>query len=80
MSNKTNLTRAELVRKRREQEHAKYMELASKVTERLTPRPTTRFKPNVVKPVRKPKQKARRRFNIALHMPRTDVRSISAPA
>jgi cell division septal protein FtsQ len=79
MSNKRDLTRAELVRKRREQEHAKYIERASKVVARPAPRVTTRVKPSNTKPVRKPKQNARRRFNIALHMPRADVRSISIP-
>jgi hypothetical protein len=79
MSNKRELTRAELVRKRREQARAKYMERASKVTARPAPKAVARTKPKVVKPVRKPKQNARRRFNIAIHMPRTDIRSISFP-
>jgi len=79
MSNKLELTRAELVRKRREQEHAKHIERASKVKARPAPKVTTRVKPNAVKPVRKPKQNARRRFNITMHMPRTDIRSISIP-
>jgi len=79
MSNKRELTRADAVRKRREQEHAKHIERASKVKARPAPKVVTRVKPNVAKPVRKPKQNARRRFNIALHMPRTDVRSISIP-
>lgn len=78
MSNKKELSRAELVRKRREQERASYMERASKVTARPAPKVVARPKPKkVVKAVRKPKQNARRRFNIAIHMPRTDIRSIS---
>jgi cell division septal protein FtsQ len=79
MSNKKELTRAEHVRLRRAQEHTKHMERAAKVVARPAPKVTTRVKPKAVKPVHKPKQKARRRFNIALHMPRTDVRSISIP-
>ena len=79
MSKNRELTRAELVRLRRKQEHAKHMERAAKVTARPAPKVTTRVKPKTVKPVRKPKQNARRRFNIALHMPRADVRSISIP-
>jgi hypothetical protein len=83
MSRKKDLTRAELVRRRREQEHAKHMERASKVTARPVRKVTPRVKPKAAKSARKstrkPKQNARRRFNIALHMPRTDVRSISIP-
>jgi len=79
MSNKKELSRAELVRLRRALEHAKHMDRASKVTARPAPKAKTRVKPKAVKPVRKPKQNARRRFNIALHMPRTDIRSISIP-
>ena len=79
MSRKRELTRAELVRKRREQEHAMHLERAAKVTARPAPKVVKRVTPKTVKPVRKPNQNARRRFNIALHMPRTDVRSISIP-
>ena len=79
MSRKRELTRAELVRKRREQEHAMHLERAAKVTARPAPKAVKRVTPKTVKPVRKPNQNARRRFNIALHMPRTDVRSISIP-
>jgi len=79
MSNKRELTRAELVRQRRAQEHAMYMERASKVTARPVKPVVKPVKKKVIKPVRKPSQNTRRRFNIALHMPRTDVRSISIP-
>jgi len=79
MSNKREFTRAEMVRKRREHEHAKHIERASRVKARPAPKVATRIKPNVAKLVRKPKQNARRRFNIALHMPRTNIRSISIP-
>jgi len=78
MSNKRELTRAELVRMRREQEHKKQLKQASQVTARVTPVPV-RAKKKVVKPARKPVQNARRRFQIALAMPHTDIRSISLP-
>lgn len=80
MSNKREMTRAELVRKRREQKYAQQMELASKVTARPRPKVTKRVTSKTVKPVRKPKQNARRRFYIALpQVPRANVRSISIP-
>ena len=77
MSTKRDLSRAELVRIRREQERAKHMQRASKVTAR--PVVVMRARRDITKPVRKPVQNARRRFNIALHMPRANVRSISIP-
>ena len=83
MSENRKQTRADLVRLRREQEHAKYMERASKVTARPVVTPVTpRAKKKVVKPVRKSVENTRRRFNIALPMPRTNVRStgISRPS
>lgn len=72
-------SRAELVRLRREKERAKHIQRASKVTARPAPAVTTRARQNISKPARKPLQNARRRFNIALHMPRANVRSISIP-
>ena len=79
MSSNRKQTRAELVRLRRAQEYAQQMERASKVTPRPKPKVVQPAKKKVAKPVRKPTQNARRRFNIALHMPRTDIRSISVP-
>ena len=79
MSNKREFTRAELVRLRREQEHAKYMERASKVTARPVTPVTPRAKKKTVKSARKSGKNTRRRFNIALPMPRTNVRSASVP-
>ncbi|HAV76115.1 MAG TPA: hypothetical protein DCX53_02050 [Anaerolineae bacterium] len=81
MSEINQLTRAELVRRRREQEHAKHLEYASKIAARPIPTVVSRTKQKTVGPVHKPTRagNARRRFNIALHMPRTDVRSISIP-
>jgi cell division septal protein FtsQ len=79
MSNKKDLSRAELVRMRREKEHTQHLQRASKVAARPTPTVTARKK-SPTKPVRKPVQNARRRFQIALpHLPRTDIRSISIP-
>ena len=79
MSSQRKLTRAELVRKRREQEHARYMERASRVTMRAAAPVKARARQKTVKPARKPAQNARRRFNISLHMPRVNIRSISIP-
>ena len=80
MSRKKELTRAELVRRRREQEYAEHMERVAKVKARPAPMVTKRVKTKAVKPARKPKRNRRRRFNIALPaVPRTDVRSISIP-
>ncbi|MBK9924894.1 MAG: FtsQ-type POTRA domain-containing protein [Anaerolineales bacterium] len=76
---KKELSRAELVRMRREKEHTQQLQRASKVAARPTPTVTARKK-SPTKPVRKPVQNARRRFQIALpHLPRTDIRSISIP-
>ncbi|HEY5731821.1 MAG TPA: FtsQ-type POTRA domain-containing protein [Anaerolineales bacterium] len=80
MSNKRELSRAELVRLRREKEHAKQLHRASKVTARSAPTVTTRAKQNTPKLVRKPVRNARRRFNIAIpQAPRANIRSISIP-
>ena len=76
MRDKRELTRSELVRLRREKEHTKHIERASRVTARPTP-VTVRAKQ---KPARKPVQNARRRFQIAVpHMPRAQARSFSIP-
>jgi len=78
MSEKQEPTRAELVRLRRENEHTKHLQRASKVKAR--PVVITRAKRDITKPIRKPVQNARRRFQIALpHMPRVNPRSISIP-
>ena len=79
MSDKKELSRAELVRIRREQEHTKQLQRASRVTAR--PVVVTRAKKDITKPVRQPARKnARRRFQIALpHMPRASARSFSIP-
>jgi len=83
MSDKKEATRSELVRLRREKENAKRMERAMKEATRPIPPVITRAKPDVLKPARKPPQKpaqnARRRFHIALPLPRPDIRSFSIP-
>lgn len=82
MSDNKDLTRSELVRLRREKEKANRMERAMKEATRPVPT-TTRAKPEAAKPVRKPAQRpvqnARRRFQIALPLPRKEFRSFSIP-
>jgi hypothetical protein len=79
MSDNKNLSRSELVRLRREQEHAKEMKRALKEITRPVP-VVTRAKPKAEKPKRKPStQNTRRRFQVALHMPRSDIRSFNIP-
>jgi hypothetical protein len=79
MSDKREPSRSELVRMRREKEHTEHLQRASKVTARPTPTVTARKKSPAKKPVRKPVQNTRRRFQIALHLPRTNIRSLSIP-
>jgi len=79
MSDKKNLSRSELVRLRREQEHTKEMKRALKDITRPV-QVVTRAKPGTGRPKRKPVQNARRRFQIALpHMPSTNIRSFNIP-
>jgi hypothetical protein len=79
MSDNREPTRAELVRMRREQEYTEQLQRASKVTARPAHVVTTRARKDLTKPVRKPARNARRRFQIAIHMPRTDARSLHIP-
>jgi len=79
MKNNRELTRAELVRMRHKKEHAKYLERASKLTARTVAPVVMRAKKKAAKPVRTSTQNTRRRFNISLHMPRANVRSIGMP-
>ncbi|HLA07761.1 MAG TPA: FtsQ-type POTRA domain-containing protein, partial [Anaerolineales bacterium] len=78
MSDNKDLTRSELVRLRREKEKAKRMERAMREATRPVPI-TTCAKPEAAKPVRKSAQKARRRFQIALPLPRKEFRSFRIP-
>jgi POTRA domain, FtsQ-type len=79
MSDEQKLTRSELVRLRRIREDTAHMERAAKEVTRPLPPVTTRTRPEVVRPKRKPARNTRRRFNIALHMPRAETRSIYIP-
>ena len=81
MSDRKNLSRAELVRLRREQEHEKEMKRALKEITRPIP-VVVRAKPKAEKPKRrKPSsQNTRRRFQLVLpHAPSMNVRSFSIP-
>jgi cell division septal protein FtsQ len=78
MNDKKETSRSELVRLRREQEHAKLMQRAAKEASRVVP-VTTRARTETVKPKRKPAQNTRRRFQIALPVARDNVRSLHIP-
>ena len=82
MNGKKELTHAELVRLRREKENVKLMERAADEATRPVPPITRRAtRQDASKPKRRPARAsgARRRFQIAFHLPRRDVRSISIP-
>jgi len=78
MNEKKELSRSELVRLRREQDHAKRMQRAVKEATRPVP-VTTRTRAESVQPKRKTARNTRRRFQIALPAARDNVRSISIP-
>ena len=79
MSERTELSRAELVRLRREHEHARQMQRAMKEATRPVTATAARAK-KPAQPARRPRDtKSRRRFRIALHMPRPDLRAIHIP-
>jgi len=81
MSEKKELTRAEMVRIRRERETVQRMHRAAQEAARPAPPIVARAKKDVVKPKNKPARpgRARRRFQIALHLPRADFRAIRIP-
>jgi len=79
MSDKQELSRSESVRLRRIRENTERMERVVKEVTRPIPPVTKRVRQDVVRPRRKPARNTRRRFNIALHLPRTDIRSIHIP-
>jgi cell division septal protein FtsQ len=86
MSEKKELSRAELVRLRREKENSQRRERAKKEATRPAPTVTTRAKRSVSKPKRKlarsaETRSARRRFQVALLpvTPDTNLRGISIP-
>ena len=79
MSEKTDLTRAEQVRLRREKETSRRMQRVVKEATRPAPPITTRAKATNGAPKRKPAQNARRRFQVALPAARDEVRHLSIP-
>lgn len=82
MSAKRDLTHADLVRLRRDRENVRRVDRAAREATRPTPPITRRAsKQDSVRPKRRTARAsgARRRFQIALHLPRTDVRSINVP-
>ncbi len=79
MSEKKELTRAEEVRLRREQENSKRMQHAAKEATRPVPPVTTRAKGNAAAPRRRSAPNARRRFQVALPIPRNDMHKVSIP-
>ena len=81
MSEKRELTRADLVRIRRERENAQQMKRAALEAAHPIPQVTARDNPEMTKPRRRPANpgRGRRRFQVALPMSRTDVRTINMP-
>jgi len=82
MSRKKELVHSELVRSRRAKENARLMERAANEATRPVPPITRRAtKQDAVRSKRKPARAsgARRRFQIALPVPRKDARAISIP-
>lgn len=77
MSEKSQFSRAEHVRLRREQERARELQRAMKQAAKPMPA-ATRVKSQPVKKVGAPKQ-GKRRFQIALPMPRFNLRAIHKP-
>jgi hypothetical protein len=78
MREKKELSRSELVRQRREQEHVKSMQQAAKVATRRVP-VTTRNRAESAQPRRTTARNARRRFQIALPVTRDNIHTISLP-
>ena len=79
MNNKRDTTRAELVRWRREQEHVKHLQRASKIVARVTPSAPARPAKRNARPTRKP-GRTDRRFHIALpQMPRANMGLFGIP-
>ncbi len=79
MSEKRELTRAELVRLRREEERAKEMQRAMKEAAKPVPPPVVRAQPEAAKKINSPKPN-KRRFQIALpQVPRVSLQAIHFP-
>lgn len=79
MSGSKDLTRAEQVRLRREKENEQRMQRAVKEATRPAPPVTTRNRPIVASPKRRPAQNTRRRYQVALPIPSDDIRTFSIP-
>ncbi|HLF74476.1 MAG TPA: FtsQ-type POTRA domain-containing protein, partial [Anaerolineales bacterium] len=83
MSSKNDLSHADLVRLRREREGARRMERAARESTRPAPPVTARraTRQDTARPKRGAGRPggARRRFQIALHLPRREARSVSIP-
>lgn len=81
MSEKRELSRADLVRIRRERENKQQMKRAALEAARPIQQTITRANPDIGRPRRKSANpgRGRRRFQIALPMSRTDVRTINMP-
>lgn len=79
MNNKRDTTRTDLVRWRREQEHVKRLQRASKIVARVTPSAPARPAKRNARPTRKP-GRTDRRFHIALpQMSRPNMGSFGIP-
>ena len=78
MNEKKENSRSEIVRQRREQEHAKQMQRAVKEATRPMP-VSTRVRPESAQPRRKPARNTRRRFQIAFPAVRDGVRPLNIP-
>ena len=79
MNEKSEITRADLVRIRRERENAQQMKRAALEAARPVPQVTTRADSGMAKPRRRSAGRGRRQFQIALPVPGTDVRTVSMP-
>jgi cell division septal protein FtsQ len=79
MSEKSELSRADLVRIRRERENAQHMKRAALEAARPVPQVTTRADSEMTRPRKRSTSRGRRRFQVALPLPGTDVRTISMP-
>ncbi len=79
MNGRKELTRAEQVRLRRAMENAKRIEQAAREATRPLPPVAARARQEVVRSKRRTARSARRRFNIALPMPRAAIPSIHIP-
>ena len=79
MSEKREVTRADLVRIRRERENAQQMKRAALEAARAVPQVTTRAAPEMTKPRRRSANtgRGRRRFQIALPLPDAEVHTFS---